>query len=113
MSEKDDIRKALDKMDAEASQIEAVKNRKNQLIKKHSKPIIEKDRMAEVDQQNREDHQENVSQLKFKTIFIIVSCICVVIYVSSLTQYQRAELVENTVLWGLALGIVVVAMLKR
>jgi cation transport ATPase len=115
MSEKDEIAKAMAKMEAEAAKIETVKNRVQQqrLKQKKQELVQEKNRQVEIEEDNKQQHQEMVTQFKFKAIFIIVSCVVTLIYVSSLKPYQRANLTEDVVLWGLAAGMVLVAALKR
>jgi cation transport ATPase len=115
MSEKDEIAKAMAKMEAEAAKIETIKNREQQLRRKHQKQTVveEKNRQQEIHEDNKEQHKEMIESLQFKGIFIAISCLVTLIYVSSLKPHQRANLTEDVVLWGLAAGMVLVAALKR
>ena len=113
MSDKDDIAKAMAKMEAEAAKIEAHKNRERHRLIRQSQAVVEKNRLAEIDQENKEDHKNEVSKLKFGGIFIFVSSMVMLIYVISLSEKQRALLVEDTIFWSLGVGMVLIALLKK
>ena len=113
MSDKDDIQKAMAKMEAEAAKIEELKNRERVRLKTRTKVEEQKNRLEEIDDQNKEDHQKEVSKVKIWVICVLVTCLATLIYVNSLNDYQRSSFVQDVVIYSLALGLIYVAMLRK
>ena len=113
MSEKDNIAKALAKMEAESERIEAQKNRERQRAKRDTPVVTEISHQEVIEKQNQLDHLELKEKLKLRLIIGSVLAVGTLIYVISLNSSERALFVEDAVIWSAAGGMVLVAMLKR
>lgn len=100
-------------MEAESERIEAQKNRERRRIKRETPVVRQETREEVIEKQNQQDHLELKDKLKFRAIVAIVLAVAMLIYVVSLSEYQRTVLTEDTILWAIAGGLLLVVMFKK